>query len=352
MNARFALRLNRIRCNSLPSALFNEVNERNRRTRILATRAASSVSQFDLNSLITLLEVQVIGLSEWLVSPGFKVVIDGHIEPGLYYILSGTGKLHVKKRSSVEMNPHTLIIVPPGFPLELEVPASNGSPSLATSVFARREDAELVNSIYQFNAGESEPKTTMICGLFQARYGPSVDLFSTLSTPIVEQFDASDHLERQFKTMLQELVAKEIAAGAMTGALLKQVIVALLRRSLKSKNLWEERFSLLSDPKIARAFAEMVAEPGANHTIASLANAANQSRSIFMSRFTSVIGRTPMQLLRDLRMRQAASQLDMGIYTVDQVARNCGYTSRASFARAFKEVHGTGPRDYRQAKRT
>ena len=153
------------------------------------------------------------------------------------------------------------------------------------------------------------------------------------------------------KTVLQELVANEIAAGAMTGALLKQGIVALLRRSLKSNNLWEERFSLLSDPKIARAFAEMVAEPGANHTIASLAKTANQSRSIFMARFTSVIARTPTQLLRDLRMRQAASQLDMGIYTDDQVARNCGYAGRASFARAFKEVHGTGPRDYRQAKR-
>jgi AraC family transcriptional activator of mtrCDE len=318
----------------------------------LAARDASSISQSDLNSLITLLEVQVIGLSECLVSPGFKVIIDGHTEPGLHYILSGTGKLHLKKGPSVKLKPHTLIIVPPRCPMEIEVPASNGSPPLATRVFTREEDAGLVNSIYRFNARESEPKTIMICGLFQAQYGPSVDLFSTLSTPIVEQFDASDHLEHQLKTMLQELVAQEIAVGAMTGALLKQVIVALLRRSLKSNNLWKERFSMLSDPKIARALAEMVAEPGANHTIASLANTANQSRSSFMARFTSVIGRTPMQLLRDLRMGQAASQLDTGIYTVDQVARNCGYASRASFARAFKEVHGTGPRDYRQAKRT
>ncbi|WP_275671123.1 hypothetical protein [Paraburkholderia azotifigens] len=37
------------------------------------------------------------------------------------------------------------------------------------------------------------------------------------------------------KTMLQEQLAHEITAGAMKGALLKQVIVALLRRSVKSK---------------------------------------------------------------------------------------------------------------------
>ncbi|WP_416365649.1 helix-turn-helix transcriptional regulator [Paraburkholderia terrae] len=95
----------------------------------------------------------------------------------------------------------------------------------------------------------------------------------------------------------------------------------------------------------------MVAEPGANQTIASLANTANQSRSIFMILFTSVVRRTPLQLLRDLPMRHAASQLDTGIYTVDQVARICGYASPASFARAFKEVRGTLPRDYWQAKR-
>ncbi|WP_248558057.1 hypothetical protein [Paraburkholderia terrae] len=51
------------------------------------------------------------------------------------------------------------------------------------------------------------------------------------------------------KTILQELAAQEIAVGAMTGALLKQVIIAPLRRSLKSNDLWKERFSLLRDPK-------------------------------------------------------------------------------------------------------
>jgi AraC family transcriptional activator of mtrCDE len=71
-----------------------------------------------------------------------------------------------------------------------------------------------------------------------------------------------------------------------------------------------------------------------------------------MARFTSVIGRASKQLLRDLRLKQAASQLDMGSYTGDQFARNCGHASRVSFSRAFKETYGTEPRDYREAKRT
>jgi hypothetical protein len=56
-------------------------------------------------------------------------------------------------------------------------------------------------------------------------------------------------------------------SAAESSALLKQVIVALLRRSLGSFNSWVERFSMLRDPQISRVFAEMAAHPGAPHSI-------------------------------------------------------------------------------------
>jgi AraC family transcriptional activator of mtrCDE len=136
-----------------------------------------------------------------------------------------------------------------------------------------REHKQVVDSISRFRAGNAEPMTVMICGYFKASFGASINLFGTLSTPIVEQFEASDRLDVYLRTAFDELVAQEIGAGAMSGALLKQVIVALVRRSLKSNALWMERFALLGDPQIARAFADMVARPGAQHTVASLADA-------------------------------------------------------------------------------
>jgi len=135
----------------------------------------------------------------------------------------------------------------------------------------------------------------------------------------------------------------------MSAALLKQVIVALLRRSLRSMDLWLERFSLLSDPQIARAFAEMVAHPGAPHSVDSLARTAYLSRSAFVARFTRVVGRSPMSILRDLRMRQAAEQLRSTGMTVDEIARNAGYASRSSFVRAFRDAHGSDPTSYRKS---
>jgi AraC family transcriptional activator of mtrCDE len=148
---------------------------------------------------------------------------------------------------------------------------------------------------------------------------------------------------------LAELVAQEIGSAAMSSALLKQVIVALLRRSLRSMDLWIERFALLGDPQIARAFAEIVANPGARHSVESLARTAFLSRSAFMARFRSAVGRSPMTVLRDVRMRQAAEQLRAKAFTVDEVMHNAGYASRSSFVRAFHRAHGCDPSSYRRS---
>ncbi|MEA3114245.1 MAG: AraC family transcriptional regulator, activator of mtrCDE, partial [Caballeronia sp.] len=70
------------------------------------------------------------------------------------------------------------------------------------------------------------------------------------------------------------------------------------RRSLRSNALWMERFALLGDPQIGKAFADMVARPAAPHTVASLAECAYLSRSAFMARFSDALGQSPMQVLR------------------------------------------------------
>ncbi|MFM0342994.1 AraC family transcriptional regulator [Paraburkholderia sp. NPDC080076] len=304
------------------------------------------LSPSNLNELITLLDIQVLGLSECLVSQGFMLELDGHDAPGIHYILSGVGRLHIAGAETVPLKPHTLLIVPPRHSLKLEVPANQAG--IAPTVVPGREHKQVVDSISRFRAGNAEPMTVMICGYFKASFGASINLFGTLSTPIVEQFEASDRLDVYLRTAFDELVAQEIGAGAMSGALLKQVIVALVRRSLKSNALWMERFALLGDPQIARAFADMVARPGAPHTVASLADAAILSRSAFMARFSAALGQSPMQVLRDIRMRQAAAQLRAGDLSLDQVARHAGYASRGAFVRAFREVFDTGPAEYRE----
>jgi hypothetical protein len=55
--------------------------------------------------------------------------------------------------------------------------------------------------------------------------------------PIVEKFDAVDQLDQKLKSALAELIAQEVSSGAMAMALVNQVLVSILQRSLNSTNL-------------------------------------------------------------------------------------------------------------------
>src|SRR5262249_12160680 len=151
-------------------------------------------------------------------------------------------------------------------------------------------------------------------------YGASIDLFGTLASPLVERFEATDQLGYRLEAALTELANRQIGMEAMATALLKQVLITLLRRSLSSGDLRLEQLSILSDRQVARAFARMAADPGGLHSITTLSETANLSRSAFMARFVGAIGCSPMAALRQLRMRQARNLLSANVLSIDQIA--------------------------------
>jgi len=312
------------------------------------SRPLVAVASAELDRLLDTLTVEFVRLSECLVGEGFRLELGGIDAPGLHYNIAGTGRMIVGDREPIELQPQTLVVLPAKTLFRIEVPPRRDTRAGWKTVDGRAQ-AFPPGAVRRYVANDGDPVIMLICGYFHASYGSSTDLFGTLKAPIVEQFDEGDQVDESLKTALMELVAEEVGAGAMSAALLKQVIVALLRRSLRSMDLWLERFSLLSDPQIARAFAEMVAHPGAPHSVDSLARTAYLSRSAFVARFTRVVGRSPMSILRDLRMRQAAEQLRSTGMTVDEIARNAGYASRSSFVRAFRDAHGSDPTSYRKS---
>ncbi|AOB33715.1 AraC family transcriptional regulator [Bordetella sp. H567] len=303
-----------------------------------------------LDGLLSALSVEFVQLTECSVSPGWRLDLGGAPAPGIHYNLGGHGRMVLDGHPAIELSPHTLVITPPGQYFHIEVPRRDLNVEVGHQVDGRWKPFP-PGEIRRFIAGDGEPQLMLICGYFQASYGRSANLFGTLDTPIVEQFDSAQRIDRTLQAALQELIDQEVGMGAMTATLLKVVLIALLRRSLTSINLWAERFSLLGDVRIARAFSHMAAHPGAPHSVHSLARTACMSRSSFMARFTDVLGMPPMTVLRELRMRQAASMLTTNDLSVDQIGRLAGYTSRSSFLRAFHAAFGVYPSDYRAQRR-
>jgi AraC-like DNA-binding protein len=272
--------------------------------------------------------------------------ISGEHAPGIHYNLMGTGKLFVGDKDPIELVPHTLIIVPSNSPFRIEVPDEENRTAL--HLVKRKLRTSVPNNVLRFEAGEGEPALILFCGYFYASYGLSTDIFDDLTTPIVEQFGVEDKIDQVLAAALKELASQEIGAGAMSAALLKQVIVILLRRSLSSLQLWVERFSILGNPAISRAFSAMVANPAAAHTVSSLAKVAHLGRSAFMAQFTTLFGRPPISVLRDLRMRQAEQQIKVGTLSLKEIAAESGYRSLSSFLRAYRKVYGKDPAGIRR----
>jgi AraC family transcriptional activator of mtrCDE len=307
-------------------------------------KPTARMSAADLERVLDTLEVHWVKLSECLVSPGWRLHLEPTDAPGLHYNLKGSGRLIVEQGPAIPLSPHTLVIIPAGRSFRIEVASTAPGQPLRTLESAWRTFAP--GEVRRFIAGDGEPEIVLICGYFLASYGASFDLFANLPSPIVEVFDETDRLDDTLKTALAELVAQEIGTGAMTAALLKQVVVTILRRSLRAASLWTERFSQLNDPALARALTAMALRPGAPHSVESLSRAAGLGRSVFMSRFMDTFGRPPMTVLRQLRMRQAALLLTAEHLGVEQVAAAVGYATRSGFSRAFRHTYGCDPSDY------
>jgi AraC family transcriptional regulator, activator of mtrCDE len=316
---------------------------------IVNSKPLARISPSDLDNLMTTLEVEFVKLSECAVSPGWRLTMAATNAPSIHYDLIGMGRMIIGNHPPIDLQPHTLIIVPAGQSFCIEVAVDKRHPATLTIT---EENARTFapGALRRFVAGSGEPEVILICGYFRATYGASIDLFRTLTSPIVEQFSATDQLDHRLSSAMGELVAQEVGTGAMTAALMKQVLVTLLRRSLTTKNLWAERFSMLGDPRIARAFAEMVTHPELPHSVESLAQTAGLSRSVFMARFTRLFGKPPKATLRDLRMRQATVLLTNRGLSVDQIVHGVGYTSRSSFSRAFRKIQGCDPSEYRDMR--
>ncbi|HEX6001910.1 MAG TPA: helix-turn-helix transcriptional regulator [Hyphomicrobiaceae bacterium] len=307
--------------------------------------SASKPSTADLNNIMRALEIDVVALTEILVPRGHRAEMGMIDAPAIHYNLKGSGRISINRGPNIHLQPHLLIIVPPNTNFSIEVDGGDGATRVISRACWKRDEEGLL----RIAVPDEKPEVVLFCGFFNASFGQSVGLFRDLREPVVERFEPSDKIDGKLRDAMNELLSQEVGMGAMTASLLKQVIIALARRSLKSSQSWTARFSILADRKIARAFADMVARPGAAHTVQSLAYSASLSRSAFMARFSEIFDRSPMAILRDLRMRQAALDLTTTTMPVEVVAHNAGYESRSSFVRAFRKAYNVDPSEYRQS---
>lgn len=105
------------------------------------------------------------------------------------------------------------------------------------------------------------------------------------------------------------------------------------------------------DERVRRAQTLIDADPGAPHTVRSLAEAVALSPSRLAHLFAQQLGRSPMRALREARLRHAAQLLEATDLSVERVAAASGFASPFHFNRVFRARYGTPPGAYRAAHR-
>lgn len=105
----------------------------------------------------------------------------------------------------------------------------------------------------------------------------------------------------------------------------------------------------LRDPGIGNAIAAVHADASTPWTVDGLAAVAAMSRSAFSARFTALAGEPAMAYVTRWKMLVAHDLMTTDGLTVAAAGLRVGYSSEASFSRAFLRTIGTTPGKARRA---
>src|SRR4051812_30686566 len=102
--------------------------------------------------------------------------------------------------------------------------------------------------------------------------------------------------------------------------------------------------------RIDRVTAYLLANLDQSHSLDELAKVACLSPFHFHRIFGAFTGETVSSFANRLRLEKAARQLRYSDDSATLIAMDCGFSSSATFSRAFKQYFGVSPLRYRQGE--
>lgn len=104
------------------------------------------------------------------------------------------------------------------------------------------------------------------------------------------------------------------------------------------------------DEQFVNSAVKMVEENLANaeYTVEQLSDAMSMSRVYLYKKILSLTGKTPIEFIRIIRIRRAASLLEKSQLTVSEIAYQVGFNNPKYFAKLFKDEYQVLPTEYRR----
>ena len=104
------------------------------------------------------------------------------------------------------------------------------------------------------------------------------------------------------------------------------------------------------DEKLLERVMQVINKNISNSSLSvdSLADEVGISRVHLHRKMKELTGKTPHEIIRNIRLKQAANLLASGDMNITEVVYACGFGNAASFSTIFKRFYGMSPRDYMQ----
>jgi AraC-like DNA-binding protein len=276
------------------------------------------------------------------LADGWRMRLPVHDWVTLHYALTGDGELELGTGEVLPMPGNSLAVMPPNLGHAVQCGTVSDEIDYDGQDDPEAPTCELV-------AGSPEQiALTIVCGRIQACYAGSMGLFDHLKEAIVLDFSGNEHMHGIFAALTEECQRSGAASSAMMTALMNQCLIEVLREVETQSDGSLPWLSALDDPRLAKVVETILDRPEQNYTLESLADIAAMSRATFIRHFEKSFARTPMDYLRDVRLRRAAQLLQVSTMPVDSVAGKVGYASRSHFSRAFHDQYGVSPVAFRK----
>lgn len=269
------------------------------------------------------------------------------VSPGFVHVLDGTCELEFpgEENSWTLQERDTAILTRDGHARLLD---RAGTPTISAMNLLRPADGVDGHG----SASNSPGVTQFLCGAFRQEDDYTQQTFALLPPVIVLRSSLCTGAP-WFRPLLDALLA-ETEQSLPGGELLRsRVVEILLIQALRQSTAelppaGEGLLAALRIPGLGTTMGAIHSQPAHDWSVEELAEMAGLSRAAFAARFLEAVGQPPFHYLRDVRMRLACRMLCETEKGIKEVAARVGYSTEASFSKAFTRWCGKAPGVYRR----
>jgi len=194
----------------------------------------------------------------------------------------------------------------------------------------------------------------LICGHFEFYDGAEHPILNALPKYLLlddQQTEMYPWLSSAMRIMSTEILADQAGSDAIVHRLAEIIFIHAIRYFVGENGEAAGILSAVLDPRLGRSLTLVHKDPAYPWTVENMASNAGMSRTVFAEKFRDLVGMTPLEYVIDWRMRMAHRYISDSDLSIPQVAVLVGYSSEASFGRAFKREFGKTPGQIRRTAR-